>query len=233
MSTENLAAALARVQAELPTVGKGETAEVEGVTKGGRPFKYKYNYADLAAVSKTILPLLGANGLSWITRPTINDGGKFVLAYELLHISGESRSGEYPLTGGTPQEIGSAITYARRYTLCSVTGVAPEQDDDDAAAASNRQPARDSWDTAAPVEKPPTPEQTAAYEALLAELGGITRRVDIGNQVGRKAVAARNSGAITPAQYRVLDVKAGERIAELEQAEQDAEKPAEPAGEPS
>ncbi|MEO3922673.1 ERF family protein [Micromonosporaceae bacterium B7E4] len=171
--TENLAAALAKVQAQLPSVGKDHTAEVESRT--GR--SYRYTYADLAAVSKAILPLLGANGLSWITRPTINDGGKFVLAYELLHTSGESRVGEYPLTGGTPQEIGSAITYARRYTLCSVTGVAPEQDDDDAAAASSRQPARDQWDNARPATPQIPPEQ--ARQNILANARAAIANADL------------------------------------------------------
>lgn len=149
-----LAAALAQLQADLPDVGKGNTAEVQGTTKGGQPFKYKYKYADLADVSKAILPKLGPLGLSWITRPTITEAGKFVLAYELLHVSGDSRTGEYPLQLGTPQEMGSAITYARRYALCSVTGVAPESDDDDGAHASQR---RESWDDAKPAQPPRPP----------------------------------------------------------------------------
>jgi hypothetical protein len=63
-------------------------------------------------------------------------GDRFVLAYKLLHVSGESVAGEYPLpTGGTPQALGSAITYGRRYALCAVTGLAPEDDDDDATHA--------------------------------------------------------------------------------------------------
>lgn len=128
-----LTEALAAVQQHLPTVGKSETATVRS-DKGN----YSYSYADLAAVSEAILPLLAKHGLAWVCRPTIRDGS-FVLAYELRHEGGESITGEYPLTGGTPQQIGSAITYARRYCLCSVTGVAPKSDDDDAQAASVRQ----------------------------------------------------------------------------------------------
>lgn len=203
MSTENLAAALAKVQAQLPTVGKDHTAKVETKTGGS----YKYSYADLAAVSKAILPLLGANGLSWITRPTIAESGKFVLAYELLHISGDSRTGEYPLTGGTPQEIGSAITYARRYTLCSVTGVAPEQDDDDAAAASNRQSDRGQWDDAQPAAPTVTPEQArqnilanaraAIAAADLDTLGEVEQRIQ-GAYV-RRQITDQDSSDLTDA----------------------------------
>lgn len=130
-----LAAALAKLQADLPRIAKSETGKVEGTTKDGKRYSYEYSYADLAGISAAIMPLLGANELAFIAKPTYV-GERFVLAYSLLHSSGEREDGEYPLPQtGTPQAIGSAITYARRYCLCAVTGVAPEDDDDDAAAA--------------------------------------------------------------------------------------------------
>lgn len=129
-----LAEALAAVQTRLPQIKKTERANVRS-DKGN----YSYTYANLAGISAAVLPLLGEVGLSWTTKPTLNAEGKFVLAFKLLHASGEYDSGEYPLpTTGTPQAIGGAITYARRYALCAVTGVAPEDDDDDAAAASQQ-----------------------------------------------------------------------------------------------
>ena len=167
MSESGLAAALAAVQASLPSIAKSETAEVEGTTKAGRPFKYKYSYADLATISKAVLPLLGANGLAWIARPTLREDGKFVLAYELLHISGESRAGDYPLTGVTAQEMGSAISYARRYALCSVTGIAPEEDDDDGASASKR---RYDDEHVEPEPELATREQLANYRTLVNDI---------------------------------------------------------------
>jgi hypothetical protein len=133
MSTEapSLAAALAAVQRKLPDVRKAETAHVRS-DKGS----YSYRYATLPDITKAVLPLLGENGLAWMTRPTLVDD-RFVLVYELLHTSGEKVSGEYPLpTGGSPQALGSAITYARRYCLCAVTGVAADDDDDGAAATA-------------------------------------------------------------------------------------------------
>jgi hypothetical protein len=128
----SLAAALAVLQTRLPEVRKGETAVVE--TQKGR---YTYNYAGLPAVSRAILPLLGELGLSFVCRPTLNDSGVFVLAYGLMHDpSGECVGGQYPLpAGGTPQAIGSAISYGRRYCLAAITGMVAE-DDDDAATAS-------------------------------------------------------------------------------------------------
>lgn len=129
--TKSLSAALAVLMTKLPEIKKVSEAKVE--TKGGG--SYKYSYADLAQISRVLLPILGECGLSFIAKPTLTDDGRMVLAYRLLHTSGESEDGQYPLpTGGTPQSMGSAITYARRYCLCAVTGVAPEDDDDGAAA---------------------------------------------------------------------------------------------------
>jgi hypothetical protein len=129
-----LAGSLALVQSQLPRITKDRTAEVP--TKSGG--SYSYSYADLAAVSAEILPLLGRCGLAWVTRPTTVDG-RFVLTYHLIHASGEVIEGEFPLPPpSTPQAMGSAITYARRYTLCAVTGVAADTDDDDAAHATNQ-----------------------------------------------------------------------------------------------
>lgn len=203
--TDNLTAALAKVQAELPEIRKSETAEVKTKTGG----TYKYSYADLAAVSKAILPLLGKHGLAWVTRPTLRDDGSLVLAYELRHVSDEKITGEYPLSKGTPQEIGSAITYARRYCLCSVTGVAPESDDDDAAAASHR-PQQDEWEAA----KPPSDDQAAAYEEVSRRIADAATADEIA-AIGKDAMAAKRAGRITPAQYGRLDRQAAAKLAEM------------------
>lgn len=135
---ENLAAAVAALQSELPKIEKAETAKVE--TKSGG--SYSYTYAGLASITERIMPLLGKHGLSFIARPTFvgEQRDRFVLAYSLMHESEGREDGEYPLpTTGTPQAIGSAITYGRRYCLCAVTGVAPEDDDDGAAAEAEAQ----------------------------------------------------------------------------------------------
>jgi ERF superfamily protein len=154
--SRSLAAALAYVQAKFPEVSKGKTAVVQ--TKAGG--SYSYDYADLTDVSRVLLPILGDAGLSFIAKPTLNAAGKFVLAYKLLHISGESECGEYPLKDqGTPQETGGLITYARRYALCSITGVAPEGDDDDGAAASRAGTAQRR--PAAAQQRPTRPAQRA------------------------------------------------------------------------
>lgn len=125
-----LAAALARVQAKLPRVDKGNTADAG---------QYSYRYADLADITEALMPVLAGEGLSFTALPTLDSDGRFILEYALLHQDGESREGRYPLANGNPQAMGSSITYARRYALCAVTGLAPGADDDDGVAAAEQQ----------------------------------------------------------------------------------------------
>jgi hypothetical protein len=120
--------ALAAFQAEIPQVAKRLTADMG---------TFKSDYAPLEDVVAAAMPLLGKHGLSLMTRPTLTGDGRFILSYSLLHASGEREDGDYPLPErGKPQELGSALTYARRYILCAVTGVAPGGEDDDGKEAS-------------------------------------------------------------------------------------------------
>lgn len=130
---DSIVAALAAFQAELPKIAKGNEGTVQ--TKAGG--QYSYQYADLADITGVALPLLAKHGLAWVAQPTVSEAHGFVLAYSLLHTTGGAIKGEYPLPAPqTPaQQLGAAITYARRYCLCSVTGIAPGGDDSDAAAA--------------------------------------------------------------------------------------------------
>lgn len=131
---ENLAAALAAFQAKLPTVAKNATGQV------GQNRNYKY--ADLKDISDAVYPRLSEHGLAFTSKPRIHaETGKFVLAFSLLHESGEREDGEFELPAGNMQQLGSALTYAKRYSLCAVTGVVPGDDDDDGHAASYSQPA--------------------------------------------------------------------------------------------
>ncbi|MET7399169.1 ERF family protein [Dactylosporangium sp. NPDC005572] len=129
-----LLAALDELQTHMPEIVKPLTATVK--TSNGRD--YSYNYVDLAMIYRVVKPLLHAHGLMWTDLPTLRDDGKFVLRFACTHLeSGEHLGGDYPLNpSGTPQQRGSEITYARRYALCSMLGIAPE--DDDGSEASER-----------------------------------------------------------------------------------------------
>ena len=134
---KELAAALAAFQAEAPTVSKGKTAKVP--TKAGG--SYSYTYANLADVVEAAYPLLSKHGLSFSCVPRNREVGGYELVGILLHSSGESLEGSLPLSGNTPQELGSALTYMRRYLLGAMTGLVTD-DDDDGAAASRKPPVR-------------------------------------------------------------------------------------------
>ena len=91
---------------------------------------FKAKYADLAAIFDAARKPLSANGLAIVQ--TIGDG---VLHTRLLHTSGQWIASEHPLPmSGRPQEIGSALTYARRYSLSALIGIAADEDDDANAA---------------------------------------------------------------------------------------------------
>lgn len=104
---------------------------------------FKSKYADLASVLDAIREPLASNGLSITQTPQIRDAG-LVLVTTLRHASGQWIDSEYPLpTTVRPQELGSALTYARRYSLSAITCIAADEDDDgNAAEAAATKPAR-------------------------------------------------------------------------------------------
>lgn len=121
---ENLAKALAAFQAELPKVGKDKTAKMG---------TYSYSYTDLATLTHTVLPVLVKHGLTFITYPRATESG-YELVGRLMHVSGEHIEGALPIYGRQPQEIGSSVSYNRRYILGCLTGVVSESDEDGKAA---------------------------------------------------------------------------------------------------
>ena len=125
----NIYAALAAFQAELPKVAKTKTANVP--TKSGG--SYSYTYADLVSVTEAALPLLTKNGLAFITTPRQTDRG-YELVGILTHTTGEKIEGALPITGNAAQEIGSSLTYGRRYLLGCMTGLVTDDDDDGSIA---------------------------------------------------------------------------------------------------
>lgn len=153
--TANIAASLAELQAELPVVAKSKKAKVK--TRDGG--SYEYTYAGLAEVSEAALPLLSKHGLAFSACPRGTDHG-YELAGVLLHTSGERIEGALPIYGNSPQEIGSAITYARRYLLGSMTGLVTDDDDDGNAAQGARR-----------TEKPMTTKTRGQMFALFNQKG--------------------------------------------------------------
>lgn len=98
------------------------------------PF-FKSSYADLATVLDAI-EIEAANCGLVITSGLSHASGVMVLTTTLEHKdSEEKKDSSFPVTGSKPQEIGSGVTYARRYNIQCLLNLAAE--DDDGNAASN------------------------------------------------------------------------------------------------
>lgn len=96
---------------------------------------FKSRYADLGSVIDAIKLSLNDNGIAFIQTPTESQNGTLALCTRLIHNSGEwiEDVATCPLQKNDPQGYGSALTYLRRYSLASITGL--YQDDDDGEAA--------------------------------------------------------------------------------------------------
>lgn len=121
---KNIYAALAAAQMQM---GKA--------LKDVRNDHFKSKYADLSNVMDACLPALNANGIA-VYQPTIDEDGQRYVKTVLAHVSGETLECRVPLivNKNDMQGYGSAVTYARRYGLMGMAGIAPEDDDGNAAA---------------------------------------------------------------------------------------------------
>lgn len=144
----DLAAALAKAQ-----------AKVKGAKKDAQNPHYKNDYADLASVWDACRDALTSNGLSVVQTTEAGDGTLVTVHTTLLHSSGQWMRGALTMKPQKvdPQGIGSCITYARRYALAAIVGVAPEDDDGHAASQPESRMAA----------KVPKPEK---YDDLLTDL---------------------------------------------------------------
>ncbi len=127
-SVAELAAALAKAQGQM----KG------AIKDSANPF-FKSKYADLASVVEAIRAAFSANGLSYIQTVEPSEKDEVRVETTLLHASGEWISCgvlSLPVSKVDAQGYGSALTYARRYSLSAAVGVAPEDDDGNAASAA-------------------------------------------------------------------------------------------------
>lgn len=137
---ESLAAALAKAQLQFETAEKDHRARVE--TKNGG--SYEFSYADFASYLGACRKALCENGLSFVQEPTCGDRTASVTTM-LMHESGqwiEFSPLTLPLIPDsrneiTAQIVGSGVTYAKRYSLSSMLGLASEADDDGNTASGN------------------------------------------------------------------------------------------------
>lgn len=190
----NLATALVAFQSNLPKIRRTETAKVG---------TYSYDYASLDKITPIIFKELSAVGLAYTAAPTVIDG-TFGLYAQLVHTSGEAIGGLYPL--GNPnaraQDIGSAITYARRYALLALTGVQPDDEDDDGAAASDAQAAANAAEKA---DAAPKKETAQDFRDKIAALINDEDSLVVGDDAN--AVLEEVAPGKSPNQWTLTDLK--------------------------
>jgi hypothetical protein len=223
-----LASALAKAQAELINPEKSLTATI----RTGRPGdgERSFRYAPLSSGLDIVRKTLGQHEIATLQTTAIDQtAGMVHLTTTLAHASGEWIASDWPVCPiaetANPQRMGAALTYARRYALFTLVGIAGEDDLDapdlcDGPSSllpsavdrsfrptddQSRMPARTPGDGHARGgrrgEVPVTldPEQSAALrEKLLSELGTITS-VDLAADWAREALTAKNSLAATDA----------------------------------
>jgi len=117
---------------------------------------FKSKYADLSGIREALLPVFAHRGRTVAQLPDIR-AGQLVLVTRLIHKSGESMDSVFPLVPEkqTPQSMGSAITYARRYCLAALGCISADEDDDGNAANDEAKKPKP-----APVRQSSTPEPT-------------------------------------------------------------------------
>jgi hypothetical protein len=91
-----------------------------------------YKYLDLPSLKRQINPILRKHNFIWSSKPGLNADGTPTLQFALVHISGQEDAGEMALMSKavSPQDQGSAITYARRYALTAQLDIVADEDDD-------------------------------------------------------------------------------------------------------
>jgi len=154
---KELAAAMAKAQSEM-----------HNAKKNAENPHFRSTFANLESVWEAARDPLTKNGLSVIQTMDSDAEEGVCLVTTLLHTSGEWISGRRPLCAKTkdPQGIGSAITYARRYDLMAIVGIAPEDDDAEAAMERTKpQAPRHAPPPPKPPAKPPSAPQKPAPQA--------------------------------------------------------------------
>lgn len=203
----NLWAALAAARAAFEPVIKDKTAKTE---------KFSYRYVDLASVLDAVMPTLCANGIAVYQAPTIMGDG-LVLVSKLVHTDTQQEvSDMLPLPStSNMQQLGSAISYARRYLLMAQLGIAAGDDDDAHAAngAQRPQPARAAQRTAPAQNGSQRPAQPATEPVEHASEDAPPLHQWVYDRLDGKCAKfadwsrtkhANSSGPATPAMYQYL-----------------------------
>lgn len=124
-NNKDLYAALAKAQSEMDMAGK----------TSANPF-FKSKYADFTEIVRASRPALTKHGLSVIQKTQQDDQGRIILITKLCHSSGQYEESIFPIPSLTDlQKLGSALSYAKRYSYAAIVGVVVGEEDDDGETA--------------------------------------------------------------------------------------------------
>jgi hypothetical protein len=156
--------ALAAAQGAFPPITKDKRVTVR--TRDGR--EYSFSYAPLELILEKTRPALRENGIA-LTQ-TFRGGA---LVTSLLHAGGGMIESVLPLerSGGSWQEFGSAVTYARRYAVVAILGIATEEDDDANHASGNTVEQQ-------PEAKPAAAKPGAASKQQIAKMAVLVKELE-------------------------------------------------------
>jgi ERF superfamily len=146
-SIAGLAAALAKAQAELVNPEKSLVATIR--SDGPKGTEQSFRYAPLSSGLDIVRKTLGQHKIATVQTTAINQtAGVVNLTTVLAHSSGEWIASDWPVCAiaeaATPHRMGAALTYARRYSLFTLVGIAGEDDIDAPDLGAPRQPTSES-----------------------------------------------------------------------------------------
>jgi hypothetical protein len=247
-----IAAALAKAQAELTNPEKALTATIRG--SNPRESDQTFRYAALSSGLDIVRKALGGHEIATVQTTAIDqEAGLIRLTTTLAHSSGEWLSSEWPVCPinetAAPRRMGAALTYARRYALFTLVGIAGEDDLDapdlnpkidlavasgaPSSAADRAPPVRAAANRSEPsLPRSRTnlgPEQSAALrEQLIADLALLHTEDEAADWV-HKNLPVKNT--LTAADAALVEISFRDKLATIELASTlDASQPADAAG---
>jgi hypothetical protein len=153
--------AFAKAQSEFPTIAKTKTVDMG---------TYSYTYADLGDIIDAVRPILTENSLAFAqSAVTLDD--KVGIETRIYHTAGhvEIFGPLYLPAGSDARSAGSAVTYARRYSLTAALGITSDEDADGAGAETPPDPHNRAWEA---VRAALGPEEAPSYfKAAIESLG--------------------------------------------------------------
>lgn len=196
-SIETLAAALAKAQ------GIIANPAFDAVNP-----HYKNRYATLGAHIDAVRGAFPANGLSVVQAIETPERDRVSLTTRILHSSGQwIESTVSASTGAKVQEIGSTVTYLRRYALAAIVGIVGEEDDDGESDRSTRE--------RAPVARPaaaPAPRPSGGAASLTARLATPPARdKEPTNRIAADAVAPAATETLDASESSMSTRKVGDK----------------------